>query len=95
MHDHRIVIVVVKRYAVELQKGICKLASWCCHARIQRHAFEMAGWTGASNVHTATVFYCSEIHSVESPTLMRYHGRLHVSEESPCDRSEEGMVLDI
>lgn len=80
VHHHGFVVVVMEGNAVEFQERICNLATRCRHPRVQRHTLELARGAVASNIHASAVFDAAEIDRVNSPSLMRDHGWLHVAE---------------
>ena len=95
MHDQMLLLVVMmQRHTVELEKRIRNLPSWRRHSTIKRYALQFRR-RRRTDIDAGTIFDVSEIDRVDGPALVWDHGWFHVSEESPGDGFEEGVVLDV
>lgn len=92
-----LIAVVVESNRVELLEWINdSLASGCSQSRIERHAFWQSHEASCStDINTLTFFHISEVHRVDTASLMRNHRRLHVSDKCPLGCAEERMGLNI
>lgn len=89
---HIIISIVVQGYAVELEEGICDIASRRGQAAIQRHTLECPG---SAQINTFALLDVAEVDSINPATLVGDNRWFHVSNQSPLCSSEEGMHLDI
>lgn len=85
---------MVKSDAVELLEGINELATRCRQTRVQRYPFEVH-LAGCCEVHALALLNVAEVDRVSPFALVGHDGWLHVSDQSPLRRPEEGMGLDV
>lgn len=87
-----VVAVVMEGYAVEFLKRIGSLTTGRCEAAVERHALHRPR---PADVHTLALLDVAEVDGVEGTPLIWYDWWLHVSDQSPLSRPEEGMYLDV
>lgn len=87
-----VVAVMVQSNAVELQEGICHLVSWRRQTTVQRDTRNLLG---AADVDAFAFLDISEIDGINAAAWVRNNGRLHMSDESPLRRAEEGVYFDV
>lgn len=77
--------------AVEFQKWIIDLTHRCRELRVQRHTPDL----GRADVDAVALAHITEIKRVDTTALVGDHRRLHMPQESPGCRAEEGVGLDV
>lgn len=85
--------IMMQRNTVKLLKRIRNLRPGGRQAGVQGDALDVSR-TGA-DIHARALLDVTEIDGVRSTALMRDHGRLHVSEESPLGGAKEGVRFHV
>jgi hypothetical protein len=90
-----LVAIMVQRDRVEVLEWVRHIASRCGKTTIQWNTLERHG-SGATDVDTLALLDISKVDRVDSTlALIGDDGRLHVSNQGPLRRAEEGMRLDV
>lgn len=87
-----VVAVMMERYAVKLLERIRSLATGSRKAAVERNALH---GSRSTDVHTFALLDVAEVDGVEGTPLIWYDWRLHVSDQCPLSRPEEGVNLDV
>jgi hypothetical protein len=89
-----VVTIVVKGDAVEFLEWIRNFSTWGSEPRIQWNTPNLAGG-GVSDINTATFLHIAEVYCINATALMRDHGRLHMTDQSPRGLSEERVGFHV
>ena len=86
---------MMQRNGVEGVEGIDEdLAGRGREARVERHAAGQ-GHLAAADVDALALLDVAEVDRVDAAPLVRDHRRLHVPDQRPLRRAEEGVALDV
>lgn len=85
------IVIVVKRDAVKLEEWVCSFSAGGRQSAIQGNT----NGSGTADVNAFTLLDIPKVDGVDSTALVRDNRRLHVTNQSPLSRSEEGVGLDI
>lgn len=95
----RVLTIMMQRDAVKLLKRIRRLGARRREPAVQRHTLDPpfcpGHGPGPANVDALALLDVAEIDRVDAPALVRDDGRLHVPDQCPLRRAEEGVRLDV
>ncbi len=90
-----LVPIVVQSDAIEFLEWIDELAGGSGKATVERNAFWKPNTARTTNVDALALLDVSKIDSVDATSLVWDHRGLHVADQSPLCRPEEGVAFDI
>lgn len=87
-----IISIMMQRDTVELLERINDFPTRRCQATIQRYALH---GPGVANVHALALLHVAEVDGINAAALVGDDRRLHVANQCPLSRAEEGVHFDV